>query len=674
VAGEEDASGLNANHRRVLLCTLAHLEQLLGDIERTATTGDGSPLSKIQPDLSPTQQRVVTGYVARLRAQLTDALAALGIEPPAQRTSASWAIRTALTFASIALQDSASARLRGYGELGPGASALIARVEADLDRTLIRLGSYLAQELGRGLAERIARLGQVPVDRALVDQLERVITERGLVELRGALESLLEQLESQSYEIAVFGRVSSGKSSLLNTILELEALPVGVTPVTAVPTRVAWGERACAEVRLAEAAPLEIPLAQLTDYVSESGNPTNRKRVERVTVRVPSPRLRAGVVFVDTPGIGALATHGTRAAYAYLPRCDLGVVLIDAGGAPTPEDLEVLRLLYDSAIPALVVVSKSDLLDDADQDRLRAYLQRELTEALGLALPVHFVTSRGAQAECARRWFASEVEPLCARSRALAEASAARKLAHLREAVLAALRTRLGARDTADDGGERRARLESLAVEIERRLAQAERRCDALTDALRQLAPEALAIAARLLAADPPASPAGAAPVASRALRAVADKASGAVRAELLDTRDQLGWLLRQMSEAANDPLEPELSLDLLGTPSLALPEEVERLVVPARRWPAWWLERRLRARLERSLRDTTGRAFSYLGADLRAWSRIMLARLAEQAATLSEPLRAQARRLSGPDAVQGDLSAMSEDLRRLESPPAVPQ
>ena len=67
---------------------------------------------------------------------------------------------------------------------------------------------------------------------------------------------------------------------------------------------------------------------------------------------VPSPRLREGVVLVDTPGVGSLAASGSAETFAYLPRCDLSVVLIDADSNLNDDDLSLLRALYEAGIPA----------------------------------------------------------------------------------------------------------------------------------------------------------------------------------------------------------------------------------------------------------------------------------------------------------------------------------
>src|SRR5947207_1799156 len=82
-----------------------------------------------------------------------------------------------------------------------------------------------------------------------------IITRRGLVEFRPLLDQVVRRLESPQFEIAVFGRVSSGKSSLLNHVAGMDVLPVGVTPITAVPTRLVRGDRPAATISFAETGP-----------------------------------------------------------------------------------------------------------------------------------------------------------------------------------------------------------------------------------------------------------------------------------------------------------------------------------------------------------------------------------------------------------------------------------
>jgi small GTP-binding protein len=216
-----------------------------------------------------------------------------------------------------------------------------------------------------------------------------------LIELRSPLAMLLERSESPVFEIGVFGRVNSGKSSLLNYLLGSTVLPVGVTPVTAFPTRVSYGTEARAVIAFAEDKPQTIELARLAEFVTEQENPGNAKHVARVSVEVPSSPLREGVAFVDTPGLGSLATAGAEETMAYLPRCDLGLVLVDAASTLTHEDLAIVQALYRSGAQAMVLVSKADLLRNAERQQTTEYVQRQLATQANLELPVHLVSVLG---------------------------------------------------------------------------------------------------------------------------------------------------------------------------------------------------------------------------------------------------------------------------------------
>ena len=136
-----------------------------------------------------------------------------------------------------------------------------------------RLDSYLAQGQSADLAQRLRRLEEAGGDIALVKALERAIDQHGLVEFRPALATIIDRLETDSFEIAVFGRVSSGKSSLLNHIVGQDLLPVGVNPITAVPTRLAYGSEPRATAWFADRKPEQFGIERLAEFVTEQHNP-----------------------------------------------------------------------------------------------------------------------------------------------------------------------------------------------------------------------------------------------------------------------------------------------------------------------------------------------------------------------------------------------------------------
>ena len=254
-------------------------------------------------------------------------------------------------------------------------------------------------------------------------------------------------MEDNSFEIAIFGRVSSGKSSLLNAMLGIDVLPVGVTPITAVPTRLLYGETPVVHVWFANRTPEQFDIAHLPEFVAEQLNRGNEKHVTRIVVQLPSPRLREGIAFVDTPGLGSLATRGAAETLAYLPRCDLGVVLIDAGSTLTPDDLQTIQILYDAAIPAMVLLSKADLLTLEDRSRVIGYVKDHIKEELNLDLAVRAVSVMAGSKDLVAQWFEEDIAPLYSQRQELKLRSIRRKLGALRQSVEMALRTRLRRKD-----------------------------------------------------------------------------------------------------------------------------------------------------------------------------------------------------------------------------------
>jgi GTP-binding protein EngB required for normal cell division len=402
-----------------------------------------------------------------------------GIPVEVHRVSLRWSLQTNVNFLSVTVAEVGPEQLRGYGALDDAGRQEVLSIQQELDRLLDRVAAYLSERLGHDLPERLARLQAAPGSVAMLRLLDQIVMRWQLVEFRPTIDTIVQRLESPQFEIAVFGRVSSGKSSLLNHIAERDVLPVGVTPVTAVPTRLVRGDLPRALVHFAETGPRSVDPQELAEYASEEKNHGNHKHVTGITVKIPSRRLREGVVLVDTPGIGSLATSGSAETFAYLPLCDLSVVLIDAGSTLNQEDISLLRDLYEAGIPAQVLLSKTDLLSADDRQRVLQYIRDQLRQELNLDVAVHPVSTLGTDAALLDRWFEEEIEPLWERHRTLTEESLHRKIARLRESVLAVLRTLLAKRHgrapVGGDGRQLKA-VERLLDEADAAIQQAETR------------------------------------------------------------------------------------------------------------------------------------------------------------------------------------------------------
>jgi len=482
--------GLNESHQRHLVVTFQYVDKLLSEIELVlAAASSKSPFPKYAADLTPPQERVIRDTVARVRGQMIRTIAGLGLEVPGPQFAAIHSIRVHLSFIRVALQEASPKDLAGYGPLPQELIPELNGFSTELQTMVETLDAFLAQEPGRDLEERLDRLTATGDHVLLLKKLERIVSNYGFVEFRPAITNIVDRLSAPRFEIAVFGQVSSGKSSLLNAITGVDALPVGVNPVTSVPTRLVYGPPR-AIVSFAGGQVKSHEVGEIGEFVAEERNPANTKGVTRIVVSIPSDRLREGVVFVDTPGLGSLATAGAAETRAYLPQCDLGLVLINASSALTAEDVQLIQTLYVDGIPAIVLLSKCDLATPADRERAARYITEQVKNKLGVSVPVYPVSVLEQYRDLTGKWFKDQIEPLYSRYQELATQSLKRKVALLKDGVATALCSKLGA--GARPATTTLANLESAEKTLRTaagEIREVERKCYALADDLRELGP-----------------------------------------------------------------------------------------------------------------------------------------------------------------------------------------
>ena len=672
--------GLNESHKRHLFSSFQYADKLLAEIEAILTAAQSkSPFPKYQPDISPAQARVVQDYVARMRAQIVRILAGQGVPIPTPNIGSIHAIRVTLGFVDIAFDECRPKRMTGYGQISAEASTALSGLVDEMQGIISRLNTYLAQGQSADLAARLQRLEEAGGDIALVRTLERAIDRNGLVELRPALATIIDRLETNNFEISVFGRVSSGKSSLLNQIVGRALLPVGVNPITAVPTRLIFGPQPRATAWFADRQPEHFALDRLAEFVTEQHNPANREHVTRIVVELPAARLREGIVYVDTPGLGSLATSGAAETRAYLPRCDLGVVLIDAGSTLTQDDLATVQTLFDAGIPASVLLSKADLLAPEDRERARQYVTDHIHTDLGLNLPVSVVSVREGFTDLLDVWLETEILPLYDRHAQLAQQSLNRKIGALRLGVEATLKARLHrAAPGAQPSGECDARkLRDLETELRTaagKIAEARTESVNMTDALRQRGEAVIGETAKKVldgwaAAD--ANSAG--PILIRTtLEQVAGEIAAQIPSLIQRTAASAGRTLVRVAKAIkleNRPDEEELLDVIKNMPrfdlgNLNIEVAPSRLALVLGRQCAI---RRLEARIHSEAGQTIGNAVEIYARVTQAWVRKTFAELQERFDSYADVYRAQLDRLvAGESEGLEDAAALQNDLAAL--------
>ena len=469
-AGEQNLESLNEYHQLRVRVFFQHIDSLLTEVEEIlAEAQSGSPFSRYIADTTPIQQRVAHDYAVRIRTAMARIMKEQGISFGEPRCGSRRAADTALLFAAISVDELHAERLRGYGQVSDAGQILLETIMAELHSLIGKLQAYLAQSGNADLQLRIERLDEVRNDVKLIQDLGRIITSYGLVEYREALGTIVDRMETKAFEIGVFGRVSSGKSSLLNYLLGVDCLPVGVTPVTAVSTRISYGQHPQAGIEFVDHPPQIVSFSQLWEFATEQGNPSNAKHVTKIRIKFPASKLKEGITFVDTPGLGSLATSGSAEALAYLPRCDLGLLMIDASAGICLEDFAVVDALYRAGASAMILISKVDLYSQAERTQMIEYVKRQIHHELGVLPPVFPVSVYGESAVLCDDWFTAHLQPTLESHHQSANAATNRKAAVLRDAVIATLETRLtGVRQPESDKRQEKEKLVKAFAEVEK--------------------------------------------------------------------------------------------------------------------------------------------------------------------------------------------------------------
>ena len=222
--------------------------------------------------------------------------------------------------------------------------------------TVVQTSTRPASEKPPSLKVRVAELVGPTVKLARADDRDDLVAR---------LRITWSRLSSPDVRVLVVGEYKQGKSSLINALLGFRACPVDDDIATSVPTTVRYAEKAIAHVirpgkKEGEEVREEVPLDRVGAMLSELGNPNNKENLRAGEICVPSKLLQQGLVFVDTPGVGGIASAHNAATMAALPFADAVLFVTDASQELTAPELEFLKTARDLVPNIVAVMTKID--------------------------------------------------------------------------------------------------------------------------------------------------------------------------------------------------------------------------------------------------------------------------------------------------------------------------
>ena len=228
----------------------------------------------------------------------------------------------------------------------------------------------------------------------LIDHTTAIANLNNRGDLVARLAAARERITDPQIRVVIAGQLKQGKSQLLNSLLNLPVARVGDDETTAVITVVAYSEQPSATliVSAGEGVPagrIDVPIDDISKDLRRAPQAGGRE-VLRVEIGVPSPMLKGGLVFIDTPGVGGHGQPHLSATLGLLPEADALLMISDVSQEFTQPEMRFIVQANEICPVGAVVATKTDLYPSwreilAAND---AHLQRA-----GLTMPVIPVSS-----------------------------------------------------------------------------------------------------------------------------------------------------------------------------------------------------------------------------------------------------------------------------------------
>lgn len=216
-----------------------------------------------------------------------------------------------------------------------------------------------ATEIRHQFADRLSKMAQI------ISQSEKKGNSRGtsgalaLSTLVNDLNEEINNLYSGKFRFLMIGEFNRGKSSILNALFrEAELLPMGVTPTTAIPTLIKYGED---KKVLIYKKGGKVESLTIEEYKKEYTRNSKKKHfrnifkdwktrldqwfnnVKSAEIHYPNQILLNGEEFIDTAGLNETELRNQQ-TFAYLEKCDAIIFVLQASDQQfTQKEKEYLK-------------------------------------------------------------------------------------------------------------------------------------------------------------------------------------------------------------------------------------------------------------------------------------------------------------------------------------------
>jgi replication fork clamp-binding protein CrfC len=199
----------------------------------------------------------------------------------------------------------------------------------------------------------------------LIDHTTKLASMYERADLVERLDRAKVRIMDPQIRVVIAGQLKQGKSQLLNSLLNVPVARVGDDETTVLATVVSYGEEPTAKLIVnvgdgAEPLAIDIPPTDVKNDLRRAPQAGGRE-VLRVEVTAPSPLLKNGLAFIDTPGVGGHGQPHLSATLGLLPDADALLMVSDTSQEFTEPEMTFVRQAIEICPVATILATKTDL-------------------------------------------------------------------------------------------------------------------------------------------------------------------------------------------------------------------------------------------------------------------------------------------------------------------------
>lgn len=194
--------------------------------------------------------------------------------------------------------------------------------------------------------------------------------------------SLAEEMQRAELLVPIIGAFSAGKSSLINTFLGADILPVGITPETELATELRFSRDPHVLAHRADGGSDRLAVEDLLSIKPRASSYTH------LELHLDDPRLEVlyPQVLVDMPGFGSSLDSHNKAIAHYLPRGAHFIVAVSVpDGTMAESTLRQLETMQTYEAGFSILLSKANLRSAEEVDAVEVAVREQLELRLGVA-------------------------------------------------------------------------------------------------------------------------------------------------------------------------------------------------------------------------------------------------------------------------------------------------